>query len=127
VSAGHVEMLPPEIRKALSRWQPVCGSPLEARHLFALYLGDKKSGIRFISLHFHELSCANRAAFCTNQGCLHQVYASTDGVYRLVFSANVADVTLKVIDHTPAVEIECMAVGPQCPRVLRWNGRRFGD
>jgi hypothetical protein len=126
VSARHVEVLPPEIRKALSRWQSVCGSPLEAGHLFVLYLGDKASGLRFIALHFHELSCANKAALCSDQGCLHQVYALTDGAYRLVFSANVPDVTLKLLDHTLAVEIECRTLDPQCPRVLRWNGRRFG-
>ena len=99
---------------------------MAARHSFAHYLGDKAVGYRLVALHFNELDCTNRAALCTSRGCLHQVYMSTDGVYRLVFSANVSDITLRFLDHTPAIEIDCERFGPQdCPRVLRWNGRRF--
>jgi hypothetical protein len=79
---------------------------LKAKPLFTHYLGDRAVGYRLIALHFHELGCANRGALCTNQGCLHQVYISTDGAYRLAFSANVPDVTLTLLDHTPAIEID---------------------
>src|SRR6516164_1329767 len=124
-STRHVDELPPQIRKALSRWQSACGAPLAAKPLFALALSDKISGYRLISLHFHELSCVDRAALCTREGCLHQVYISADGGYRLAFSANVPEVTMRFLDHTATIEIECEPFGPQCPRVLRWNGRRF--
>ena len=125
-STRHIEELPPEIRNALSRWQSACGSPLTARRLFAHYLGDNAVGYWLISLHFHELGCANGAALCTNLGCLHQVYISAGGAYRLAFSANVPEVTLRLLDHTPAIEIDCEIFrSHDCPRVLRWDGRRF--
>lgn len=126
-STRYIEELPPEIQKALRRWQSACGSPLAARHPFAHYLGDTTSRYRLISLHFHELSCDNRAALCTNQGCLHQVYVSQDGAYRLAFSANVPEVTLRFLGNTPTVEIDCGPLDRQCPRVLRWNGRSFTE
>jgi hypothetical protein len=124
-STRHIEELPPEIRNALGRWQSACGTPLKARPLFAHYLGDSAVGYRLIALHFHELDCANRAALCGNQGCLHQVYISTDGAYRLAFSANVPEVTLTLIDHTPEIEIGGETFSWQSPRLLRWNGRGF--
>jgi hypothetical protein len=124
-STRHIEELPSEIRNALGRWQSACGAPLKARALFAHYLGDSAVGYRLIALHFHELSCANGAGLCTNRGCLHQVYISTDGAYRLAFSANVPDITLTFLDHTPAIEIDGEISSWQGPRVLRWNGRGF--
>jgi hypothetical protein len=126
-STGHIEELPAEIRNAVGQWQYVCGTPLAAKHPFAAhYLGDGVIGYRLISFHFHELSCDNRAAVCTDRGCLHQVNISTDGVYHLAFSANVPEVTLKLLDHTPAIEVDCETFALQCrSRILRWNGRRF--
>ena len=128
-SPQHIEELPSEIRSALARWQSACGVPLAARDWFAHYLDDKATGYRLISLHFHELSCINKAALCTAQGCLHQVYISTGGMYRLAFSANVPDVTLTFLDgRVPAIEIDCDTFSTQCrPRVLRWNGRGFAE
>lgn len=119
------EELPPEIRKAVSRWQSPCGPPLAATHLFAHYLDDRLIGSRLISLHFHELSCANKSGLCSYEGCLHRVYVSTDGRYQLAFSAHVPEVTLTLVDHTPAIEIDCGLLAPRCPRVLRWDGGRF--
>jgi hypothetical protein len=124
-STRHIEELPPEIRNALRRWASACGTPLTAKRLFAHYLGDKTVGYWLISLHFHELGCANRPALCTSLGCLHQVYISSGGTYRLVFSANVPELTLSLLDHTPAIEIDGDISSSQSPRVLRWNGRRF--
>jgi hypothetical protein len=37
-------------------------------------------------LHFERLRCGDRAALCTQAGCLHQVYVSTGGRYRLLRS-----------------------------------------
>jgi hypothetical protein len=127
-STRHIAELPPEIVKVVNGWQSVCGSPIAARQSFAHYLEDKTLGYRLISLHFRELSCDNKAALCTNAGCLHQVYVSTDGTYRLAFSANVRDVTLTFIDHKPALEVDCDSLlRLQCSRILRWNGHRFDE
>ena len=127
-TAKRIDELPPEIRDAVLQWQSTCGSPLAARPLFAHYLEDKTSGYRLISLHFHELRCDNEAALCTKQGCLHQVYVSTDGTYSLALAANVPELTLTFIDHKPAVEIGCaLPLDPRCPRVLHWDGRGFAE
>jgi hypothetical protein len=93
--------------------------------LFAHYLGDS-AGYRLIALHFHELVCSDREVLCTNQGRLHQVYISTDGAYRLVFGANVPGITLVLLDHTPAIEIQGERFGWQSC-VLRWNGHGFDE
>ena len=124
-SVRYVEELPAELRKAVARWQAACGSPLAARHSFAHYFGNGISRYRFIALHFHDLACDRKEVLCTAQGCLHQIYVSGGGGYRLVFSANVGEVTLTLFDHTPALEIDCGPLSPRCPRVLRWDGRRF--
>jgi hypothetical protein len=125
-STRHVEELPSEIRNATGRWTSTCGAPLKARPLFAHYLGDSAAGYRLIALHFHELGCSDREVLCTNQGCLHEVYISTDGAYRLVFSANVPDITLVLLDHAPAIEIHAGIFGWQSP-ILRWNGHGFDE
>jgi hypothetical protein len=125
-SARPIEELPPHVRRAVDRWRSVCGFPLTARRSFVHYLGDRSFGYQFISLHFNELSCDNREAVCNHQGCLHQVYVSIGGIYRIVFTEYVEDLTLRLVDHTPALEIECAALDARCPRILRWNGSRFG-
>ena len=125
-STRPIEELPPDVRRAVvERWKSVCGFPLTARRSFVHYLGDRSLGYQFIALHFNDLNCDNRTAVCNDRGCLHQVYVSTGSTYRVVFTEYVQEVTLTFLDHTPAVEIECMAVDARCPRVLRWNGRRF--
>jgi hypothetical protein len=124
-STRPVEELPPDVRRAVERWKSICGFPLTARRSFVHCLGDGYLEYQFIALHFNDLSCDNRTAVCNDRGCLHQVYVSTGSTYRLVFTEYVQELTLTFLDHSPAVEIECMAVDAQCPRVLRWNGRRF--
>ena len=128
-STRHIKELPPEIvrgSRALAiamRIPARCNvfvRPLPRQRIFARY--------RFIVLHFHALSCGTPSPFCSREGCLHQVYALTGrGTYHLVFSANVPDVTLNQSDHLPEAEIDCGLSDPKCPRILRWNGRRFVD
>jgi hypothetical protein len=127
-STRHIKELPPEIVRAVEHRRSLCGSPLAATSSFARYLGNEFSRYRFIVLHFHALSCGTPSPFCSREGCLHQVYALTGrGTYHLVFSANVPDVTLNQYDHLPEAEIDCGLFDPKCPRILRWNGRRFVD
>jgi hypothetical protein len=124
-STRPIEEPPPDVRRVVERWKSVCGFPLSARRSFVHYLGDRSLGYQFIALHFHDLSCDNRTAVCNDRGCLHQVYVSTGSTYRVVFTEYLQEVTLMFLDHTPAVEIECMTLDARCPRVLRWSGRRF--
>lgn len=124
-AAVHIDGLPPDIRRNLSKHVRRCGGP-KALHYFSRYLSPRGSRHQFVSLHFEEFSCRDRAAICTSEDCLHQVYVSTGAGYRLVFEARVKELELKIIDGTPAIEISCAwPAGMECARVLRWNGSAF--
>ena len=123
-AAAHIEGLPPGIRRSLMKQVPKCGT-LRAQHDFSRYLSPTGSKNRFVSLHFEHFGCTDRAAICTDGACLHQVYASSGGAYRLVFSARVQELELKVISGAPAIEIACGRFGENCARILRWTGNRF--
>ena len=72
----HISSLPPEIRSAIYQR---CSTP-EALHPFAGYFDNSKR----IVLHFEHFYCDQRDAYCNNSGCLHQVWVSVDGHYRLM-------------------------------------------
>ena len=71
----HISGLPAEVRGALVR---LCGGAIRAEHSFAGYFQGT------ILLHFEHLRCGERGALCTTSGCLHQVYGTTGGRYRLL-------------------------------------------
>jgi hypothetical protein len=75
----HISDLPSEIQNAVAR---LCGQSSPAEHHFAGYFDNS----RRIVLHFEHFSCDGRGALCTQAGCLHQVYVSTGGLYRLLRS-----------------------------------------
>lgn len=75
----HISRLPEEIRKALIR---LCGEAALAAHYFATYSDNS----RLINLHFEYFHCPTQKAFCTQVGCLHQVYRLSGGCYRLLRS-----------------------------------------
>jgi hypothetical protein len=75
----HVSGLPAEIRNAVIR---MCGQSAKAEHAFTSYFENS----RRIVLHFEHFRCDGRGALCTQAGCLHQVYVSTNGHYRLLKS-----------------------------------------
>jgi hypothetical protein len=74
----HIKGLPAEVRDALA---PMCRGA-QAQHQFAGY----SQNLRTLVLHFEHLHCADRGEFCTQAGCLHQVYVSAGGRYRLLRS-----------------------------------------
>src|SRR5262245_13413823 len=74
----HINGLPAEVRGALAR---MCRGA-QAQHRFAGY----SQNLRTLVLHFEYLQCGDRGAFCTKAGCLHQVYVSEGGRYRLLRS-----------------------------------------
>ena len=74
----HIESLPPEIRDAVIRQ---CGSP-RALHDFASY----SEHLQKIVLHFEHFYCDVGDSFCGPSGCLHQLYVSSGGHYRLLRS-----------------------------------------
>jgi hypothetical protein len=75
----HISGLPSEVRNALAR---MCRGDSRAQHQFAGYFQNS----RILVLHFEHFRCGNRGALCTQAGCLHQVYTSAGGRYRLLRS-----------------------------------------
>ena len=69
----HIQSLPPEIRASIEHQ---CDLP-RALHDFAAYSDDR------IVLHYEHFYCQGRDVFCNASGCLHQVYVSSGGHYRL--------------------------------------------
>jgi len=88
----HIGGLPAEVREAIAPYARVCGAPLAAEHSFARYF--QRGSAKLIGLHFEHVRCSNRAAVCTAAGCLHQVYISTGGRYRLLRSSYVPELDL---------------------------------
>jgi hypothetical protein len=75
----HFDRLPGEVRRAVLR---LCAQPPLAAHYFATYSENS----RLLNLHFEHFHCQTNKAFCTQAGCLHQVYFLGDGHYRLLRS-----------------------------------------
>ena len=74
----HIKGLPAEVRNALAH---MCRGA-QAQHQFAAYSQNSQ----VLVLHFEHFRCGNGRATCTQAGCLHQVYVSTGGRYRLLRS-----------------------------------------
>jgi hypothetical protein len=124
-NTAHVESLPTEVRAAIERSARSCGMPITARRLFSRSIEDQITGDRLIALHFEEVHCVNAAAICTTAGCLHQVYLSKGGPYRLILSVHAPEIRLTLIDGSAAVEIDCAGTTEPCIRNLRWDGSRL--
>lgn len=72
----HIDNLPPEIRSSILRQ---CSEP-KALHPFASY----SDGAKRIELHFEHFVCDGDGSYCTQSGCLHQVWILVHGHYRLM-------------------------------------------
>ena len=83
----HISGLPAEIRSAIAPFARACGDGgrLSIRSQAISNAGPRSSS----AFTFEHLSCPNRAAVCSAAGCLHQVYISTGGRYRLLSSSHV--------------------------------------
>jgi hypothetical protein len=118
-AAEHIEKLPPDIRREVSRRERACGSGALAGHYFAVSIEGR--GQRFVSLHFEDFSCADRAQVCRGGACLHEIFVESGGRHRVVFSRYVEDV--RMTNDQGAVGLEILHGGTR--QTLRWNGRNF--
>jgi hypothetical protein len=75
----YVESLPPEVRAALTQQ---CRSSAKALPDFASYTENTKR----IVLRFEHFYCNSGGNFCGPSGCLHQIYVSSHGHYKLLRS-----------------------------------------
>jgi hypothetical protein len=74
----HIESLPPEVRREVIQR---CHTP-QALHYFATY----RENLQKVVLHFEHFYCGTGETFCGPSGCLHQIYVSSRGHYRLLRS-----------------------------------------
>ncbi len=118
-AAEHIEGLPLDIRRGVLARERACGSKAAAAHYFSVSI--EAGGLRFRSLHFEDFACANRAAVCNGDGCLHEVYLESHGRHRLVFSIRARD--LRMFEDSGTVGFE--VTGRKSDRFFRWDGRRF--
>jgi hypothetical protein len=118
-AAEHVDALPADIRREISKLERVCGTKASATHYFAVSI--EAGGQRFISLHFEDFACGNRAAVCNADSCLHEVFAESQGHHRLVFSTNARDLRMTKAGDIASFEVTRGA----SKELFRWNGRSF--
>lgn len=118
-ASEHIEGLPADIRRGIFARESACGSAAAAGHYFSVSI--EAGGLRFVSLHFEDFACANRAAVCNGGGCLHEVYLESRGRHRLVFSVRARD--LRMFEDGGAVGL--MVTGGKSDRFFRWDGHRF--
>ncbi len=115
----HIEALPPAIQRKLSARAEKCGNKAAAAHYFSVTIGANRE--QFLSLHFEDFVCQNRAAVCQGDLCLHEVYLESRGRHRLVFSAHARD--LKMVDDDSTIGLEVN--GGFLRGRYRWSGGRF--
>lgn len=78
-------------------------------------------GQSFVSLHFEDFVCTNRATICNVDGCLHEIYLESRGRYRLVFSTRAGDVRLTNDGGVVGIEVNYRTSN----RFFKWNGAHF--
>lgn len=118
-AAEHIEGLPTDIRSAVRARARACGNEAAAVHYFSVSITT--AGARFVSLHFEDFACTNRAAVCDDGLCLHQLYLDHRGRQRLVFNTRAHD--LRMFNDGDTVGVEVMG-GPSAGR-YRWHRGRF--
>ena len=121
----HISLLPAEIRASLTSKEQACGNPLAAEHTFSLFLEGGSPRYRFIALHFEHLLCRDHGAVCEGRGCLHEIFASSGGPYRLVLRMFVPEIEMAMIGSRPALKLGCDFSGSSCQRILYWTGSLF--
>src|SRR5262249_52831820 len=89
--------LPAEIRLEIEPVVRTCRSPVTVVGEFSSYLVDHSE--RFLAFHFENVRCADLAAICKTDGCLHQIYLSEGNEpYQLITSTYVFEVELGHFD-----------------------------
>ena len=118
-SVEHVGGLPADIRSGVDARARACGDTPAARHYFSTSI--TAGGRLFRSLHFEEFACGNRAAVCTVDGCLHEIYLESKGRYRRVFSTYAGDMKMGSEGGVLVIEV----TGGKSSGRYRWDSNRF--
>jgi hypothetical protein len=115
----HIEGLSADLRRGIGARERACGNAAAASHYFSVSI--QAGGLRFVSLHFEDFVCTNRAAICNDDGCLHEIYLESRGRHRLVFSARAREVRLTNDGGIAGIVV----TQGSSRKLFRWNGRSF--
>lgn len=118
-AVDHIDKLPADVRRAVLSHERACGGKAAATHYFSVSISTPTQS--FLSLHFEDFSCPNRAALCTAAGCLHEIYAGRGVAYRRVFSIYAEDVRLTNAGGVAGLEVKRGGA----TQSYRWNGSAF--
>ena len=126
LTANYLKIFPTEARRSIEHYERSCGAFSAVKQSFVRYIRTGNTDREFIALHFDRFRCDDRSQLCRKEGYLHQIYAPVKAGYRLVFGAHVPDVEVKIINGTPAVEVEREGGSAgHCRRVYLWRGNRL--
>ncbi len=118
-STNHLAQLPAELRSRVLLLQKACGSEISAQHYFSTSIEFGQESFR--ALHFQDLSCQNRQIICAANGCLHEIYRRSAGIFRRVFSLFAQDIQMETNSGSLLIRA---ALGGET-RIFRWRGRSF--
>ncbi|MEW6449114.1 MAG: hypothetical protein AB1490_00560 [Pseudomonadota bacterium] len=96
--ARHISQLPSEVRIMAEARIRACGGTPAASHSFTRYL--TRGRVQLIGLHYEHARCGGQPVFCNASGCLHQIYVSTGGRFRLLQSLYVPELDLTEVRFT---------------------------
>lgn len=94
----HVSQLPNEVRIVAEARLRACAGKPAASHGFTRYF--TRGHVQLIGLHYEHARCGGQPVFCNPNGCLHQVYISTGGRFRLLQSSYVPEIDLTEVRFT---------------------------
>jgi hypothetical protein len=119
LDGNYLKRFPAEIRRAIEQQKQACGPLASVDQHFVRYIHESGSVREYIALHFDHFRCGDRSRIWGPDGCLHEVYAPSGTGYRRIFSGRVGEVTMKIIDRAPAVEVDCeTSASAPCPRFV---------
>jgi len=118
---AHIELLPPEVQAEIAQAARACNAPIAAQHLFSRYMRDFRTGDEFLALHYEETNCTNSPAICNAEGCLHQIFVSHGGRYRLINSIFAEEMEFRRVNGAVTVDAICASSAP-CARDFQWDG-----
>lgn len=118
-AAEHIDALPTDIRRAITRRERACGGPAAAGHYFSVSIDA--SGRRFIALHFENFHCPGSRPVCDATGCLHEVFVEKAGRQVRVFAISADEMNMTNAGGIAGLEVTRGRIKTR----LKWNGGQF--
>jgi len=118
----HIDGLPGELRARVLKLRAACGLPFAATHSFAV--PATVGADHFMTLHFENLWCENgRQMTCRGDNCLHEIYAKSNGRYRLALKVYAREARLSQRNGGVVLRIFGSTASPDAS--LLWKDHAF--